>query len=96
VNRERAKELLPIITAFANGEDIQFHDGDGWADADSVIEAECLDDDGLKYRIKPKLPLEVYLRISRKTGKVVGWNHKHETMHQNPKIMHTLFREVLE
>jgi len=55
MNRERAKELLPIITAFANGEDVQ-----------SATAAECRGpkqwvqtpspcwDDECEYRIKPK------------------------------------------
>ena len=68
MNRERAKELLPIIEAFANGEDIQFHDGDGWSDVSGREElvGECLDDDGLEYRIKP-VAREFWVTIS-KTG----------------------------
>lgn len=30
MTREHAKELLPIITAFANGEDIQMWEADKW------------------------------------------------------------------
>jgi len=65
MNRERAKELLPIITAFANGEDIQFHDVIGWSDiGDEGIDPEGLDDDGLKFRIKPS-PREWWVRLGK-------------------------------
>jgi len=61
MNRERCKELLPILEAFANGEDIQFHDGDDWFDIGKEgLDAESLDDDGLEYRIKPK-PREFWI-----------------------------------
>lgn len=52
MNRERAKELLPIIEAFANGEDIQ----DCFTSPVSVWQ-DCPDppfSDHCKYRIKPK------------------------------------------
>lgn len=62
MNRERAKELLPIIEAFANGEEIQFRPldwGDGrepeWSDLpeDSMLRITFPADD-YEYRIKPK------------------------------------------
>lgn len=62
MNRERAKELLPILEAYANGEDIQFHDVIGWSDiGDEGIDPEGLDDDGLKFRIKPDKPREFWI-----------------------------------
>ena len=61
MNRERARELVPIIEAFGNGWTIQFDDGDGWSDVDkSGLDVECFDDGGLKYRIKPK-PREFWI-----------------------------------
>jgi len=101
VDRQRAKELLPIIKAYANGDDIQFRgnyslDPTGeWVNMpeDERMSIQFPRDD-YEYRIKPK-PLEVFLHINRKTGKVVGWNHKSETMHQDKRIIHKLFREVL-
>ena len=55
MNRERARQLLPVIQAFADGEDIQFHDGDDWSDIGKEgFDAESMDDGGLEYRIKPK------------------------------------------
>ena len=51
MNRERAKELLPIIQAFADGEDVQ-SDRIGeryvWRDRDEFVGT------GLHWRIKPK------------------------------------------
>ncbi len=59
MTREHAKELLPIITAFANGETIQFRIDNTWitqtADADFDFSLNPSD-----YRIKPK-PREWFL-----------------------------------
>jgi hypothetical protein len=54
MNRTEAKELLPVITAFANGEDVQWRDymngkQDNWISTDSPIF-----NPGLKWRIAPK------------------------------------------
>jgi len=104
MNRERVKELLPIFEAYANGEDIQFRPNQYIPESGPITWSDLTKDERLtitfpcddyEYRIKPK-PLEVFMHINRKTGKVVGWNHKSETMHQDPKIIHKLFREVLE
>ena len=57
MNRERAKELLPIIRAFAEGKDIQsrLYVDKGWADI-----SEPSFPDYLQYRIKPE-PREFWL-----------------------------------
>ena len=47
---ERAKELLPIIQAFAEGKTVQFLDGGKWAD---VYETD-FHESPVKYRIKPE------------------------------------------
>lgn len=68
MNRERAKELLPVIEAFAEGKDIQFRLAD---DDDNFREGwlELPEDENLRitfpapdyeYRIKPE-PREVWL-----------------------------------
>ena len=51
MNRERAKELLPIIQAFAEGKDIQnkYSNDRGWR----AVEQPSFDDEIL-YRIKPE------------------------------------------
>jgi len=63
MNRERAKELLPIFEAYANGEDIQRQYGglQGsyiWKDSDLLLA-----DDGYIYRIKPS-PREFWVKTS--------------------------------
>ncbi len=57
MNRERAKELLPVIQAFADGEDIEAKGlGDWIVTTDATWKAECT------YRIKPK-PREFWISI---------------------------------
>lgn len=53
MNRERAKELLPIIQAFAEGKTIQGrrHEGYDWAD----LVGDLPNDSQWQYRIKPEL-----------------------------------------
>ena len=50
MTREEAKELLPIIQAFAEGKTVQFLDGGKWAD---VYETD-FHESPVKYRIKPE------------------------------------------
>ena len=51
MTREEAKELLPIIKAFAEGKTIQFRVGDNkWRDMDKPFFREC----SSNYRIKPE------------------------------------------
>jgi hypothetical protein len=52
MNREQAKALLPVITAFAEGKEVQCicgHPTCGWEDTEQVNPY-----DYLKYRIKPE------------------------------------------
>lgn len=54
MNRKQAKELLPIISAFAEGKTIQYYYIDaGWADIDPDGAADFSDNPS-KYRIKPE------------------------------------------
>ena len=50
MTREQAKELLPIIQAYAEGKTIQFLDGGKWLD---VCETD-FHESTYKYRIKPE------------------------------------------
>ena len=50
MTREQAKELLPIIQAWAEGENIQFLSDDEWHDINQA-DFTCYPD---KYRIKPE------------------------------------------
>lgn len=55
MNRERAKELLPIIQAFAEGKEIQYFDDElGWITEDPEWH------DCFEYRIKPE-PEVIYV-----------------------------------
>ena len=51
MTREEAKELLPIIQAFAEGKTIQYHSGIGWVNIKSVI---SITESPTQYRIKPE------------------------------------------
>ena len=74
MNRERAKELLPIIEAFANGEAIEFRLSDLEAGADGPLEWLVMPENKLmtltfpcndyEYRIKPK-PREWFLAFGK-------------------------------
>lgn len=53
MSREKAKELLPIIQAYAEGKVIQFRQPDGvWVDVDTQDEAE-FSHAAKDYRLKP-------------------------------------------
>ena len=52
MQRTRAKELLPIIQAFAEGKTVQYINADSlWIDADDPL----FIDSGTEYRIKPEV-----------------------------------------
>ncbi len=69
MNRERAKELLPIIQAYAEGKEIEYKwisDDDGpdgaWITPDGTFES------GGEYRIKPE-PFECWVNVYDTDGK---------------------------
>lgn len=51
MDREKAKALLPIITAYANGETIQIDTAEGWEDTSTELYFTAPVE---VYRIKPK------------------------------------------
>ena len=66
---ERAKELLPVITAFAEGKTIQFKTklDDKWTD--SVEKLLSFNNRAAIYRVKPeKVKKNVYLVVDRRNG----------------------------
>ena len=63
MDRQRAKELLPIIEAFANGEDIEIECGVGWIGAAEQIDLSNRVIAASEYRIKPK-PREFVLEMN--------------------------------
>ena len=101
---ERAKELLPVIEAFANGETVQFYDGetvqfydgDEWCDVGKEgLDAETLGDDGLKYRIKPK-PREFWMNLYS-DGCVIAYGTKEAAeQHRGDRAVIIKVREVCE
>lgn len=62
MNRERARELLPVIKALANGEEIEFKhisiSGD-WKNLSTALMVNEFPNNAYSYRIKPK-PREWY------------------------------------
>lgn len=50
MTRENAKELLPIIQAFAEGKTIEYHSNDNWVEQENF----WFMDNVRKYRIKPE------------------------------------------
>lgn len=85
MNRERAKELLPILEAYANGEDIEFRGNyslDPIGEWVSMPEDERMSmqfpRDDYEYRIKPS-PREWWINIYRNTG------HSH-TVHSSKEL----------
>ena len=66
MDRERAKELLPFIEAFANGEDVKLMISDGkWESKESFSFSRIPD----HYRIKPK-PREWIINV--KDGSIIN------------------------
>lgn len=58
MNREQAKQLLPIIQAFADGETVQINCEGCWRDM--AFESPIFDGPPSVYRIKPK-PVECWI-----------------------------------
>jgi len=90
MTREKAKELLPIITAWANGEAIQIKTGSVWAEPHSP-QFDC---DPSDYRIKPKprKPLECWVFVSTEGN----MEEKLMTITPPSNPAYRLFREVIE
>jgi hypothetical protein len=79
MTRERAKQLLPIITAFANGEDVQFLTEIGyWTNFGASVRLS-FDEDPSRYRITPK-PRKVWVNeySSPSGGTFYGYATKQE------------------
>ncbi len=82
MNRERAKELLPIIQAFVEGKDVQWNRNGHWRD--------CVDNVGFKltdrtdYRIKPE-PREFWVLMNESFingNRYTLWDYKGVQEHQ--------------
>jgi len=76
MNREQAKELLPIIQAFAEGKQIQYQcDTDGWEDVESFNPTWVVGDPS-SYRIKPE-PRVIYVNEYKN-----GYGYPHKRLEQ--------------
>jgi len=71
MNRERAKELLPIIQAFADGKSIQLRRNyaDGWEDLCSPANFNNI---GFEWRIKPE-PRVFWINPSDRSQSPAWW-----------------------
>ena len=78
MTREDAKKLLPIIEAYANGEDIQIFRGGYWEEDEVYNFSGSLD----HYRIKPK-PREFWINKYKQ-----GIVFLHETKEEAVKAGH--------
>lgn len=58
MNRDEAKQLLPIIQAYAEGKEVQYRDFGDWNDYDDDCEPDFTDKPA-HYRIKPE-PVECW------------------------------------
>ena len=101
MNRERAKELLPIIQAFAEGKEIQFRLDEiiksTWSDLHEET-AFTFPADDYEYRIKPK-PREFWIEIgcNGKHVRGAGWYEEGDKLpekHGSVEIIKV--REVIE
>ena len=105
MNRERAKELLPIIQAFADGKTIQFRDDissyDNLMPLSEFSDWQTIPDepdlkfhDGRQYRIKPE-PREFWIiRDKRKIDNSGKWLSYKPTLVKDKEVIKV--REVLD
>jgi hypothetical protein len=66
MNKNNAKDFLPLVQALADGKTIQFDDGGDWVDVENLI-TDPYDPD--EYRIKPS-PRTFELMRSTESGNV--------------------------
>ena len=81
MNRERAKELLPIIQAFADGKTIQAKKiaSTGWIDVDNYLDVST----DHEWRVKPE-PREFWIfteNMRAYTDKMVGPNPEEDPLY---------------
>lgn len=91
MTRERAKELLPVIKAWAEGRTIQRRSpGYSWADINTAYVAVDFDTPNMEWRIKPE-PREWWLTAVCDHYKC--WETKQEAERYGTQVIHV--REVL-
>ena len=97
MNRERAKELLPVIQAFAEGKDIQFAlEGYQWTDLHEET-AFTFPAEDYEYRIKPE-PREFWIIREKgeidNSGEWYSYRPSLSVHRANEEVIHV--REVIE
>jgi hypothetical protein len=99
MNRERAKELLPIIKAFANGGVVQFRYSKNMKWQNTSDDPVFVVDN--EYRIKPE-PMEIWVNIyDEKEDDVMGATYSSKVKAENYASFGVIkkavkFREVIE
>ena len=88
MNRERAKELLPVIKAYSEGKVIQCWSAPNWIDMDYPTFVE-----NSEYRVKPE-PMECYVAFEN-NGIPVGICQD-KTDAEDSSYIYKLMREVIE
>ena len=85
MNREQAKALLPIITAYSEGKTIQYLPAKSslisdpkWADLDNWVAFNFSVE---RYRIKPE-PLKVWITVHKRSGADGVYTKSHDTAYQ--------------
>lgn len=73
--QQHAQEILPLVTAQANGEVIQMYVGDEWSDC----KAPTAFVDGCKYRVKPKTILVNGFEVPEPMREVPELNYSYFT-----------------
>lgn len=95
MNKDNAKDYLPLVQALAEGKVIQMYSGGVWRDLDP--EAEMFIDDRITYRIKPE-PREIWVRRNEK-GVNASYSYPSKAMAENeipPGWTAVRYREVIE
>ena len=74
MTREEAKELLPIIQAFAEGKTIEIGDNRGWRDL--IIDSPKFDCEPSCYRIKPEPIYRPSKECRRMLDLITHWKNR--------------------
>ena len=96
MNRERAKELLPIIQAFAEGKDIQARYIEGNAIWGAPIDPSFID--SFEYRIKPEPKIIYVNKYTHSMGYSYHKNEEdaHRHVFKDMEYIAKKFQEVLD
>lgn len=103
MTREQAKNILPIVQAYAKGKTIEFraHDTTCWDGESRFLPHEngcCFDVGKYEYRIKPEppKPREFFIRICPKAKDKISIDQRRDESSCCPGCEQILVREVLK